>query len=437
MLQFTEKQSEAWHKIMSPEIYFLLYGGAIRGGKSYFGVPTIFLWGLTNANSRYLILRKDLQVIKKNTLPIINRLKEENGLKYQIEQFDKDTFTIRLKNGADILLMGENYKTDKELYRFRGLEINGALLEEMNELQEDTFDKIMERMGSWLGNRNAPNKVVGTCNPSQNWVKTRIYDKWKKNKLPKGMWYEPAYLTDNPHLPEGYLEQLRERLPPLKFKMFVEGDWEAVEVENPFFYNYSPDKHLDESVVRDDRKQILVAMDFNLNPFAAIFANMWKDDEGEHIHFFDEVSIPHGSIDAMADYIRDTYGNKLPSIQITGDYMGTRGDMSQRDNAHLFEQLRRKLNLNSKQIKTKPNPTHENSRTDCNFVLANFPDLKVHPENCPSLVMDLSSLQCDAFGSIIKRDRKIITQRGDHGDSFRYYCNTYLRKWIDARLKRG
>ena len=54
------------------------------------------------------------------------------------------TFT----NGSELIFMAESYDDDKDLNRFRGLEVNGAGLDEVNELQEPTFYKVQERIGS-------------------------------------------------------------------------------------------------------------------------------------------------------------------------------------------------------------------------------------------------------------------------------------------------
>ncbi len=116
--------------------------------------------------------------------------------------------------------------------------------------------------------------------------------------------------------------------------------------------------------------------------------------------------------------------------------MGNRGEISQRDNASLYIQLQRGLGLASAQLKVPGNPTHENSRADCNFFLHNFPDFKVNPDACPNLARDMRVVQCDAFGSIIKKNRKDISQLADHIDCLRYFINTFLKEWImKTRIK--
>jgi hypothetical protein len=116
--------------------------------------------------------------------------------------------------------------------------------------------------------------------------------------------------------------------------------------------------------------------------------------------------------------------------------MGNRGDISQRDNASLYLQLVRLLNgVRVNQLYTPPNPTHENSRADCNYFLYHFPDFKVSPTNCKGMVRDFTNMQVDSFNSIIKKNRKDANQRADFGDNFRYMVNTFMFDWIKKHSK--
>jgi len=199
---------------------------------------------------------------------------------------------------------------------------------------------------------------------------------------------------------------------------------------NPFIITFEKDEHESTNAVHDPNKQLRIIFDFNMNPFCFIFAHIWRDNEGEHCHVFDEVQIKAGSIPSVAEYIKTHYGKHLPSCLITGDSMGNRGDISQRDNANLYLQLTRLLNIRQSQIQVPNNPTHENSRADCNYIFKYFPDFKINPIKCPNLIRDIRTVQCDAFGSIIKKNRRDITQQADLIDCLRYLINTWLSDWV-------
>jgi len=256
---------------------------------------------------------------------------------------------------------------------------------------------------------------------------------------------DPAYKIyefssyDNPLLHPDDIAALEKEIGDMSPEMVdqeIYGKFIDPKAINPFFYAYSESKHCSEKAQYDPAKQLYLAIDFNLNPFGCIFFHMWADKGGQHVHVFDEFSIPNGSIHTMIERIQSKYGANTRTMLITGDAMGNRGEIGQRDNASLYLQLQRGLNLASAQIKVKSNPTHENSRADSNFFLHNFPDFKINPKTCVNLKRDMSGVQCDAFGSIIKRDRKDVNQLADHADCLRYLINTFLKEWImKTRIK--
>lgn len=354
------------------------------------------------------------------------------GVKPYISHVDNSTYTYTFRNGSQIIFMAENFADDKELTRFSGLEVNGFGADEMNELQKATFDKMFERAGSWiipeLGEEQPPSLVLGTCNPSHGWVKENVYDKYVKGTLPESWYYVPAKITDNPHIPKSYLESLRKNLPPIKFRQFVEGDWEAKETTNAFATYFTRENHVMPVQFRD--MPLFLAMDFNLNPLGCIAAHIWSDKYGYHVHVVDEIEIENASIPLLIETIRTRYGRYLPSIMITGDAMGKARQITDRENISIYEQIRRGLRLKESQFVLPENPTHANSRADVNYLLYNHPDLKVDPDSCPNLIRDFENVECDIYGKIKKRDRKDPNQRADFIDCFRYLTNTFLQTWI-------
>ena len=248
--------------------------------------------------------------------------------------------------------------------------------------------------------------------------------------------YELKQFTtyDNPLIGREEIDSLILSMTDQEYHQEILGKFVDFSGTNPFAHQYNPAKHESINAVFDPNKQLLIKIDFNLNPFAVTFSHYWRDSI-EHFHTFDEASISMGSIPAMIDLIQLKYGPHLSNCIITGDSMGRRGDISQRDNASHYEQLRKGLQLTSKQLWLPNYPIHENSRADVNFVLCHFPDYKINPETCPNLSRDLKNVQCDAFGDIIKRNRSDLNQRADFFDTERYGINTFLRKWIDNHSK--
>lgn len=312
-------------------------------------------------------------------------------------------------------------------------------------------------------------KVLASWNPvdENSWIKTEVIDKTVfvdcsdygilpcedsfikkstdgKTILIKTTFMDNFWIVGSPCGTYGYRDEnliseyydLRYKNPN-SYNVNVLGEWGVTETSNPFASEYSPLKHESEQAIFKEDIPIRISIDFNLNPFAVTFSHMWRDKDGEHLHVFDEGSISMGSIPKMVDFIKTRYGKYLHRAEITGDAMGDKRDISQRDNASLYLQLIRGLGMRESQLKLVGNPTHENSRADVNYILFKFPDFKINPKTCPNTCMDMRTVQVDAFGSIMKRNRNDLTQRADHLDTIRYLINTFLKDWINSNTKRN
>lgn len=222
-----------------------------------------------------------------------------------------------------------------------------------------------------------------------------------------------------------------------ELEAIANGKWGTLKAIRPFAHQYNPNIHNSAKSVNNPSKQLIVIVDFNIDPFGAIFAQSWQDSDGEHLHIVDELTIMNGNIPEMIDHIKARYGPQLQSCLLTGDAMGNNRTMGERDNSSNYEQLRRGLGLSNSQIKIPANPTHSNSRADVNYLLYNHPDVKVNPDKCPNLCRDLRLVEVDAFGQIIKRNRNKASQLADHLDCFRYLINTFFKGWIEKHMRKN
>jgi hypothetical protein len=63
------KQVEFLEAIFSGEYDFVLYGGSIRGGKTFSGIGALLILCKAFPGSRWAIVRTDLQTLRRNTIP--------------------------------------------------------------------------------------------------------------------------------------------------------------------------------------------------------------------------------------------------------------------------------------------------------------------------------------------------------------------------------
>lgn len=186
-------------------------------------ILTLFLLARIFPKSRWAIVRKDLPTLRRNTEPTLRKVAPA-GFAGPLKH---DNWTITCRNGSEVILFPESISGDTDLDRWKGLEVNGFVLEEANELDERSWYKAIERAGSWIVpgiEVQPPPLILLTSNPAFGWLKSTFYDPWKLGQLDAPFYYLPATVRDNPHLPDAYLASLK-NLPDHEYRRFVEGDW--------------------------------------------------------------------------------------------------------------------------------------------------------------------------------------------------------------------
>lgn len=300
MLELTRKQYDAFQVIQRPEVSFVLYGGAIRGAKTIWLAIIFAYLAIYYPNSRWIISRSDRPKIKNNLLPSINFIYSKPDIARHIVAINKTDLIYTFSNGSTVQLFAESYTTDKDLSRFHGLEYNGIGFDELPEFQQQTLEKGFERAGSWLNALPGPNGkkpkplVLGSANPTKNWVKQLIYDRFVNNTLPEGWAYIQAKVSDNPYVPESYKRNLKQNMTPLNYQRFVDGDWEYVESNgHEWIYNFSYTQHV-KKVEYLKNKPTYLTFDFNVWPYMTMLCfQIVEIPDGYQIRFYDEFCLAH------------------------------------------------------------------------------------------------------------------------------------------------
>lgn len=278
VFKFTPKQAEFISAVFSGEYNYLLFGGGIRGGKSYGLIGALLILAKVFPSSRWAVVRTDRPTLIRTTLVTYRKMVPPG---FEVD-FNWTQLTATFKNGSQLIFFPESFSEDPELNRWRGLEVNGFGLEEGNELRRATFDKAIERAGSWiLPNSSQPHPLVLiTCNPGQGYLKELFYDPYVAGTLSAPWYYLPALLTDNPHIPPAYVESLK-AMDPGAYRRFVLGSWDAADDVNqliPWDTVYaceafkpppSPPEPLGPSPLPEERRAFLKAQEAFLDAMGA------------------------------------------------------------------------------------------------------------------------------------------------------------------------
>jgi hypothetical protein len=311
--------------------------------------------------------------------------------------------TVTFTNGSQILFVGENYADDKELNRFKGLEVNGFLLEEMNELQEKTFYKCIERAGSHIIENNPKPIILATCNPNNNWVKTLIYDPWKSNELKPQWHYIPSKITDNPFIPIDYLESLKS-MPRYEYEIFVEGNWELQQKSGAEFYKeFSLEKHV-HSCLYDPSLPLWLSIDENVNPYFS--CTVWQV-VGKKIMQIDELCMknPNNTITGLFLEFERRYFAHNSGIIITGDATSRKQDVKIEKGFDLFRLIQNEFKRFNPVIRVPLSnpPVYVRGQFINTILFSNFDGIEIQiGENCKKTIEDFSNTKQDADGTKFK-----------------------------------
>lgn len=441
--------NESFIPIFHNKDRFLLLWGGRGSSKSNFAAKKKIYECLTFPYFRDILIRDTYNSIKDSQYQTIKDIIYEWGLQ-SLFRFTTHPLEIHCVNGNSFLARGcddvDKIKSIKDP--------TGAWYEEGNMIKQDDFLTITTSI------RTSKAKFLQEifsfnpeCDgePEDFWIYKMFFD--GKESLGKSFKSELTIEHDNKTLKTPYtvhhstyhdnkwigqefiafLEQMREA-DPYYYDVYCLGLWGQRKITNPFATQYDPVKH-EKVVLYDYQMPVYVSLDFNLSPMAATYWHMWEDEHGEHVHCFDEDTIDNANVLKWCDVFKQKYPNSIPMLKITGDAMGKQGNITERDNASNYELIRRTLGLRSSQIELSGNPTHQNSRSDTNFVLFHHKDFKINPSACPNTCRDMKSVECDAFNSIIKKNRKDLSQRADHIDTVRYFINTFMRTWIKHKQR--
>ncbi len=218
-------------------------------------VPLISLAAKKYPGTRWGLARKELKSLKQTTLAtLISKVHRSLGISendYKLNLLDS---TLEYTNGSQILLLDLTAKpSDPEMESLGSLELTGAFVDEVGEVNKKAFVTLSSRVNRWLNKEyGITGKVVASCNPSPGFVRQDYYDKyeelgggriqkWKSGKVWVNGEKIDAYSTyirstvlDNPFIDENYIEGLK-RLPPQEKKRLLDGDWNYLDEDDSLF----------------------------------------------------------------------------------------------------------------------------------------------------------------------------------------------------------
>ena len=304
--------------------------------------------------------------------------------------------------------------------------MNGFGFEEMNECQEASFEKAFERAGSYIikgAKVQPPPIVVGTCNPSQGWIKRRIYDPWKNGTLQANWKYIPSKITDNPHLPQAYIDSLTQNMTSFSYRIYVEGDWDVMVKSGYEFYKCFEYDRSVRDYDYDPDLPLHLTFDFNVRP--AMHATVWQICD-KIIWQLSEIVLksPNNKTESVCRHFARLYHNHQSGLFVYGDPSGKNEDTRSEKGFNDYTIIRKELQRYSPTLRvaaSHPNPKKRGDFINLIFEKGyNGIDIYINPE-CKATIEDISLVKEKADGSKLKEKDKDGNEKYGHlSDSLDY-----------------
>ena len=357
------KQKEAAKAWVDDSITDILYGGGKGGGKTYLGCSLIFGDALMYPETHYFIARKELNDLRRFTVPSIYEVFNDLGLDPSIylKWHGQDNF-FELPNGSKVFLIAAKYLPgDPEYQRFGSMQMTRGWIEEAGEFSPLAKANLQASIGRWKNDvYGLVPKLLQTCNPAKNYLYIDYYKPFRAGKLDSWKRFIQALPQDNKQLPEGYVQNLLRTLSKREKQRLIEGNWE---------YEDDPSALMDyESIISIFSNYHVVGGKRYMTVDVARFGN-----DKTKIRIWDgwrvmiKESLEKKNTREVADRIKQlqvTY--QVPSTNIVIDEDGIGGGVV--DN--FPKNSVKGFIANSKPVNPKPNENYENLKAQCAYTLA-------------------------------------------------------------------
>lgn len=403
----------------SNDYRYLFYGGAIRGGKTFVSLSILVQLAQRYPNSRWHIFRRDFPALEATTIPSFQKI-IGHGDEWEWHR-NRSNYHVRYKpNDSKIFFKGENIDHDPDLTDLLGLETNGILYEQIEELSQELWQMGSSRLGSWYIEPMPAPLTLATFNPTQRWIKPMVHDLYLRGELNAPYYYMTALPSDNAYVTQEQWRawgQLDERFQ----HQFIQGDWTDLTDRNKLWaYAFDRDRHLGRPQ-EDPTAELHLSFDFNRNPICCSVIQHIDDE----IRVLETIKLDNSDIESLCHVIRQRYPHSI--YKVTGDASGQNGSAMVPDNQNYYTIIRRVLDVTAAQCRVPAsNPSVRDTQVLVNSVLQRR-KVVIHEEKAKGLIYDMEHVMIDEYGGIIKHDRRDPSQQADALDTFRYWCHQYVR----------
>lgn len=225
-MTLTFKQTFAIDYLEDNQVNELVFGGSAGGGKSMLGCYWILKMCYKYEGTRWLIGRAKLKTLTETTLMTLFEVMKTIGITSSDYNYNQQKNIIVFSNGSQIFLKDLfTYPSDPNFDELGSLEITGAFVDECNQISKKAWNIVRSRIRYKLDENGLIPKMLGTCNPSKNWVYTDFYLPDRDGTIADNKVFIRSLVTDNPFISKHYIDNLKQ-LPDIDQQRLLFGNWE-------------------------------------------------------------------------------------------------------------------------------------------------------------------------------------------------------------------
>lgn len=425
-----------WSYMDGRAIRYIYYGGAIRGGKTFCKLGILVLLCKLYPGSRWHVVRKSYPDLLRSTIPSMEKL--IRGVRVRWNRSTSNYF-VQFETGSRIYFVSENIKNDPLLNSFLGLETNGFLLEQEEELNPKTRERALERAGSWYEVEPCvpPPFIFSTFNPTYGWLKKFVYDVHRAKKLKAPSYFIEALPDHNPFVTSEQWASWA-NLDPKTYAQMIAGSWD-VDIEGIFMHSFKDAVHVKTGLKLDHNMELWLSFDFNVDPMTCI---AFQTDGVTFFRILKEWRIPDSDTYELSRSVQEWIDEEQQfthRVNITGDASGQNANSGARGHINQYEIIHAEMAVSEDDFHVPTsNPYIADSRTFCNSVFAHFPIVEV-ADHCEYTIEDLRFVMAgaDKDGKVKiektgmnKYTGKDNSEMGHLLDCVRYGMHSTLYGWI-------
>tara|TARA_B100000519_G_C14236760_1_gene435161 strand:+ start:426 stop:1730 length:1305 start_codon:yes stop_codon:yes gene_type:complete len=226
-MELSIKQTQAIDILEDQQHKVLVYGGGAGGGKSILGTYWIIKQCLKFPNTRWLIGRSRLKILRETTLQSLFEVCKFQNLIPSVDYtYNEQKSTITFHHTKSVILLKDLFAmpSDPNFDTLGSLEVTGIFVDEATEISPIAYSVLQSRIRYRLDEYNLIPKTLLTCNPSKGWIYTMFYKEFVNGTLGNDKAFVQSLVTDNPNISKHYIDQLK-TLDKVNMKRLLYGDW--------------------------------------------------------------------------------------------------------------------------------------------------------------------------------------------------------------------